>query len=123
MKDTYLSRSFRHREFICKCRRSTCSAPPMNMQFINKLQALRDLWGKALVVNSGSRCALWNIACGGTPYSQHLLGLAADLHLDNPADGPKLASLAEKVQLGGIGISLNFIHLDDGPAGRRWTYP
>jgi uncharacterized protein YcbK (DUF882 family) len=52
-----------------------------------------------------------------------LTGQAADVHLDDPEDGPKMAALAIKVNMGGIGIAKGFIHVDDGDQGRRWTYP
>jgi uncharacterized protein YcbK (DUF882 family) len=122
MKDTYLSRDFRSREFACKCRRAGCSAPPMDSDFIAKLQALRDLWGSPLVITSGSRCATYNSLVGGAHMSQHLLGKAADIHLDHPDAATRMILLAEKVGFGGIGKARSFLHVDSGPAGRRWSY-
>jgi hypothetical protein len=121
-KDKYISKSFRASEFRCKCRRPECDAIAMNPFFIEKLQSLRDSWGLPLIINSGSRCSYWNALLNGAPDSQHVLGLAADIHLESPEHGPKLAALAEKVGMGGIGIGLSFIHVDAGPDGRRWSY-
>lgn len=120
--DKKLSASFKTSEFLCKCRRADCQALPMDPVFIAKLQALRDLWKRPLIINSGSRCETWNSLVGGTHLSLHLTGQAADVHLDDVEDGTKLAALALVVNMGGIGIAKTFIHVDDGPHGRRWRY-
>ncbi len=122
IKDKKLTASFRLAEMRCRCRRKECTAPPMDPSFMIKLQRLRDLWGKPLLINSGARCAYWNQHVHGSPTSLHMLGKAADVHLESPTEGPKLSALAEKAGLGGIGVGLSLIHVDDGPAGRRWTY-
>lgn len=89
---------------------------------MNKLQALREAYGKVLFVTSGARCKAWNKKVGGAPSSQHLTGNAADLEPQDRGDLELLASLAEKVGMGGIGVAKAFIHVDDGPQGRRWVY-
>jgi uncharacterized protein YcbK (DUF882 family) len=122
LKDRQLTKNFRLREFKCRCRRPECRAKAMSPAFLEKLQRMRDLWGKPLAITSGSRCSFWNSAVGGSEDSQHLKGLAADIALDDPADGPRLKAIAEKVGMGGVGIAQGFIHVDDGPKGRRWTY-
>lgn len=45
---------------------------------LDVLQPIRERWG-ALTVTSGFRSAARNVASGGSPTSQHLLGQAADL--------------------------------------------
>jgi uncharacterized protein YcbK (DUF882 family) len=121
-RDEHLTPSFRASEFRCRCRRPDCDAQAMARPFLVKLQALRDAYGKSLFVTSGARCPHWNRMVGGASHSQHLYGIAADLQPEDPADLPLLASLAEKVGMGGVGEAKNFIHVDDGPQGRRWTY-
>ena len=113
---------FNINEFACRCGRSTCDAVPMQEPFLAKLEALRVLWGRPLVVTSGRRCAWWNDSVGGAAKSQHLLGNAADLLVSGKKEAKALEELAEKVGLGGIGVASGFIHVDDGPPGRRWTY-
>ncbi len=94
----------------------------MNAGFMAKLQVLRDLWGRGLAVTSGARCEEWNVKVGGAPQSYHLLGLAADLQIASVEDGVRLEKLADKAGLGGVGLAKTFIHVDDGPPGRRWDY-
>lgn len=88
--------------------------------FLGKLDQLREAYGKAIHVTSGSRCAAHNRAVGGSAGSQHLLGNAADLVVTR-RDRDLLARFAEEVGLGGIGVGETFVHVDDGPR-RRWTY-
>ncbi|MDH8700779.1 zinc D-Ala-D-Ala carboxypeptidase [Dysgonomonadaceae bacterium PH5-43] len=48
------------------------------------LQPLRDGYGKPLNISSGFRCRSLNEAVGGSPTSDHLHGLAADIATSNP---------------------------------------
>ncbi len=121
-RDQHLTRDFRNGETRCRCRRHDCDAPPMTPGIMTKAQALRDIFGKPLLVTSGSRCALWNVAVGGAEDSQHLDGNALDLRPYDVADVPLLGRLAEKLGVHGIGLGKVFIHIDDGPPNRRWTY-
>jgi uncharacterized protein YcbK (DUF882 family) len=43
------------------------------------LDPLRELWGSAIVINSGYRCEELNKAVGGVSTSHHKLGCAADI--------------------------------------------
>ncbi len=45
------------------------------------LQHVRDHYGKAVIVHSGFRCVALNKAIGGSRYSQHRKGEAADFHV------------------------------------------
>lgn len=47
------------------------------------LDNLRDGWGRPIIVTSGYRCKELNTAVGGTHYSQHLKGQAADIVSDD----------------------------------------
>lgn len=113
---------FKIEEFACRCGSIGCDAATMREAFLVKLEELRCLWGKPMVITSGSRCRYWNSFVGGVPGSQHLLGNAADILVKDRAEAEAIANLAEQVGLGGIGISSKFIHLDNGDK-RRWVYP
>ena len=49
----------------------------------NILEPLRNYLGKPIIVNSGYRSPSVNKAVGGVSNSQHLIGCAADIHLDS----------------------------------------
>lgn len=111
---------FSPHEFKCRCNRPECDAPAMQKDLLDKLNHLRDQWGKPIIINSGSRCAFWNEKIGGVKNSEHLKGNAADLNTSSRQESEKLALLAEKVGFLGIGIYSGFIHVDNG-ANRRWS--
>lgn len=74
-------RNFIVGEFRCKC----CGDLPENARpnvvalVDNLLDAVRDIFGGAIKVNSGYRCPRHNAKVGGVKNSQHLSGEAADI--------------------------------------------
>lgn len=113
---------FSAHELRCRCNRPDCDAKPMKVGIVMKANALRALYGKPLHPSSGRRCLFWNKHEGGSPKSQHPEGNAIDFLEYNRAEQDKIAELAEKVGCGGIGLYDWGVHIDDGPAGRRWNY-
>lgn len=103
----------------------------MNEAFMDKLQELRDLYGKPMIVTSGYRSPAYNAKVSGTGTTgPHTTGKAADIAVSG-MDAYLLAQLAFKMNFTGIGISQKgpkrFIHLDmlAPPAFPRpavWTY-
>jgi zinc D-Ala-D-Ala carboxypeptidase len=92
----------------------------MKLNFMVKVEALRNLWGKPLKVNSGSRCKGHNSDVGGEPASRHMFGEAADIRTANREESLELAKTAEAVGFGGIGVYPTWVHVDIGPS-RRWV--
>lgn len=122
IKDAYLTRHFRKSEMRCRCGRKECDAVPMRRQFLNKLEALREAWGKEISPTSAARCSMWNAKIGGAPDSQHLVGNAADFWFAEPTDAIKFSILAAKCGLGGIGTGRHLVHVDDRGFDARWQY-
>lgn len=60
-----------------------------------QLQAIRDKFGKGIIVNSGYRCQKLNKAVGGTTNSQHMKGQAADIR---PCDMKDLQALYDLIR-------------------------
>ena len=63
------------------------------------LDPLREAWGSPIHVNSGYRCPELNKAVGGTPYSQHQRGEAADITVGTPARNRRLLALIKRLNL------------------------
>ena len=52
--------------------------------FVEKiLDPLREFWGSAIIVNSGSRCPILNKVIGGSKTSAHKTGWAVDIRPKN----------------------------------------
>ncbi len=79
-----------------------------------RLDALRRLLGKPLVVSSAYRDPLHNARVGGAPLSRHKAGDAADI-LAGGIPRRELLAAAENCGFTGIGLYRTFIHLDCRP--------
>ncbi len=92
----------------------------INEPALDKLQALRDLMGKLLIVRSAYRGPEHNRAVGGATRSKHLDGAAFDIAMSN--HDPAAFEAAER-EVGFLGFGFyprsGFMHVDLGPA-RQW---
>lgn len=85
----------------------------------NRLQVVRDLLGKPVIINSGYRTPAHNQKVGGAPNSMHLQGMAADFVVA----GTPAAEVQKflKNWTGGMGCYTHFTHLDIRPSYARWN--
>lgn len=125
---------FEPREFRCPCGVCGSDGHEMDVDFVIKLDQVRERLGIPMLVTSGYRCPSWNSQVSTTGQDgPHTTGRAADIHIY----GGNAHRLILQASLGGwfTGIGLQqkgeirtrFIHLDDlaGPAHPRpwiWTY-
>ena len=114
-----LSKNFKVREFAC----SDGSDPLfVDSELVAILQKIRSHFGKPVKINSAYRTPGRNKAVGGTEYSQHLYGMAADIQISGVSPS-KIAAYAETLlkNRGGIGIYNTFVHIDTRPTKSRWN--
>lgn len=122
--------NFGESEFRCKC---GCGRAEMMPEFLDRLQRLRDAWGKPLPVNSGFRCPEYNAKVSSTGTTgPHTTGRAVDIAVSR-ADALDLLVMARR-EFGFTGVGVHqkggdrFIHLDDIPPGgihprpNIWSY-
>lgn len=104
-----LTKNFSRSEFKCgHCGRLDA----LDMELVWALQRLRDRVGKRLPIISGYRCCEGNRSVGGTQYSQHLFGRAADI----PA-GYATAAQCKAAGLRGVGLRRGLVvHVDMTPS-------
>lgn len=95
----------------------------INEDALDRLQELRVMLGKPMIVNSAFRSAEHNRRVGGAPGSKHLQGTAFDISMANH-DPVTFIAMAREAGFKGIGTypRSNFIHIDTGPA-RTWGDP
>lgn len=84
----------------------------------NRLQVVRDLLGKPIIINSGYRTPAHNRAIGGAAHSFHLSGMAADIVVP----GMTAAQVQQflKQWSGGMGCYQHYTHVDIRPMQARW---
>ena len=116
---TKLSKDFRVREFRCKN-----GADPIfiDTALVELLQKIRDHFGAPITINSAYRTPEYNKKIGGSTYSQHQYGKAADVVVKGvkPSD---VAAYAEQLMpsYGGVGRYATFTHVDTRDEKSRWN--
>lgn len=116
---TQLSKNFNSKEFDCKCSNESCKTTLIDMEHVAKLQKLRNKLKRSITITSAFRCEAHNTAIGGAKHSQHKLGTATDIVVDNISpDG--VANWAEKFRFDGIGRYDTFTHIDSRGFDARW---
>ena len=121
-----LSPGFKVREFRC---RDGSDAIIIDQTLVVLLQAIREHFGRAVVITSGYRTAAHNAKVGGSKSSQHLLGKAADIQVaDTTVEA--VAAYAESLMPGWGGVgrypvkagrTKGWVHVDTRPNKSRWT--
>ena len=92
----------------------------------NVLDPLRQAWGGPIIVNSGYRCPELNKLVGGTPYSQHQRGEAADITIGTQSANRRLLALIKRLDLPVDQCidekGCRWIHVSHRPAHNRRLY-
>ena len=127
MKMFHWGKYFNRGEFECS-HTHTCE---MDQDFINKLNKLREEFGKPLIINSGYRSPEHPIEYVKQTPGALASGKACDISVSR-ADALKLLELALKLGFTGYGLnqkgSSRYIHLDtlenskERPRPSIWTY-
>lgn len=101
---------FTVKEFACK---DGSNLVLIDEKLADLLENIRKHFGKPVHINSAFRTESWNDAVGGSRYSRHLAGEAADIWIKDvkPHD---VALYADSVlgETGGIICYTNFTHID-----------
>jgi uncharacterized protein YcbK (DUF882 family) len=87
--------------------------------FMQKIEAIRIVFGKPMPISSGARCPAYNKKVSGTGTTgPHTTGRAIDIAISG-ADALDLLSIALDAGMTGIGVAqkgdLRFLHIDDLP--------
>lgn len=116
---TKIAKNFYCDEFACRC---GCGFETISMRLVKGLQILRDITQSPIHVNSGCRCKEHNSSVGGSPKSQHILGKAADIHVEGytPEEVYDFAKFIPEFENSGIGLYDTFVHLDVRNGKSRW---
>jgi|TARA_R110000803_G_scaffold93252_1_gene160750 uncharacterized protein YcbK (DUF882 family) len=96
----------------------------MSQDFVQRLDELRHVCGFPFVITSGYRDPEGHsIEKAKSTPGTHSRGIAADVKINNGAEGYVIVSEAMKAGFKGIGIAKTFIHIDDRTtAPVIWSY-
>lgn len=118
--------NFSASEFDCK----HTGRNEMQPSFMKRLQKLRTLFGRPIIITSGYRDPSHPVEANKDQPGAHTLGLAADIAVDRE-EAYRLLMLAFRAGFTGIGIqqkgASRFIHLDCNtpprfPRPTIWSY-
>ena len=112
-----LSKNFSKLEIMCPC---GCGADKISPVLIKKLQKVRNIIGRPLIITSGVRCKFYNESIKASMSSSHVpddsgTGNAVDIACTNSNERYELVEVAQKFfqRIGISGGSYGgFIHLD-----------
>lgn len=114
-----LTKNFYREEFACKC--GECDHSTVDAELLTVLQRLRDWFRKPITINSAHRCRKHNTAVGGSNNSKHLLGIAADIVVEDISPEEVYKHLDGRyLQMYGIGKYSSFVHIDVRQKKARW---
>lgn len=116
---TKLSKDFRVREFRCK---NGADVIFVDTALVELLQKIRDHFGAPITINSAYRTPEYNKKVGGSTYSQHQYGKAADIVVKGVKPS-EVAAYAEQLMpsYGGVGRYATFVHVDVRDEKSRWN--
>ena len=112
-----LSTNFKVKEFACQD-----GSDPIfiDSELVSVLQKIRNHFGKPVTITSAYRTPKHNKTVGGTTYSQHLYGRAADIKVQGIAPSEVVKYAETLLDEGGIGIYNTFTHIDVRSTKSRW---
>lgn len=122
-----MTKHFSKDELACKCCGKLPEKTEHYLLFLTRLEELRTIYNRPMVISSAYRCFTHNARVGGSPESRHIDGDAVDV-LVSGKDAYDLVDLAISEGWNGIGvnqkglISKRFIHLDLRDTPTIWSY-
>lgn len=93
----------------------------IDKRLVDVLDKIRERVGRPVYIESGYRCEDHNREVGGVPNSQHVLGTAADITVDDISID-ELADIAKECGADGVGryYGLQFVHIDVRGYDAEW---
>jgi uncharacterized protein YcbK (DUF882 family) len=98
---------FTRRRLACRC---GCGFDTVDSDLTYVLEDLREMFG-VCYVTSGCRCPIHNLNEGGSEYSQHLKGKAADIKVVD-LNGAYEYLCKKYPNKFGFGLHKTFLHID-----------
>ena len=104
-------------EFHCSC----CGRGKVVQELVYILTAVRVKFDKPVTITSGYRCPAHNREVGGKRWSQHLLGYAADIQVED-VDPEIVYNFLNELFPNSLGLGKyeTFTHVDVRPRKARW---
>jgi len=115
-------------KLLCTCGHAKCDKRSVNQFTLDMLQAVRNDYGKAMIITSGGRCENHPNEVTKSKAGDHQRQYAVDVFYDNELDRNKLMTLAGRHGATRVAGSerLKFVHLAWTPTSDKsvptWSY-
>lgn len=107
--NAWVSANFKIKEFACK---DGTDVIWVTEELVEVLQTIRNHFGKPVIINSAYRTPEHNEKVGGTKYSHHMLGEAADIRVKDVSSKEVARYASSIMEYGGVICYTNFTHID-----------
>ena len=113
-----VSENFNREEFACKC---GCGFNTVDIELLGILEKAREHFNSPIIITNSCRCYKHNKEVGGSRYSKHLLGQAADIVVEG-VEPYKVYKYFNKTypKTYGVGDYETFTHIDRREEKARW---
>lgn len=108
----------------CTCEHPECDRRSVNQTTLDKLQQVRDLYGKPMTVTSGGRCPHHPNEVHRTVPADHQRSIGVDIYYESEVERNLIGLYGAKVGFTAIAAGKNFIHLGLRPQNHftSWSY-
>ena len=112
-------------KLLCTCGDSRCDRRSINQESLNKLQLIRNDYGKPIIVTSGGRCQYHPDELK-SKAGDHQERFAVDVKCDTVLERNKLMVLAGRHGATRVAFGSNFVHISWTPTSDKsvptWEY-
>ncbi len=110
-----MAKYFQNAEFACRC---GCGLSKVDPKLVELLDAARIIFGRPIIIKSGTRCEGHNAAIGGAEKSAHLVGPdgfshAVDIKVLNDYTRWHLFQIFERLGILRFEVSNLHLHIDN----------
>jgi len=110
-----MAKYFQPAEFACRC---GCGLSNLDPKLVELLDQARTLFGRPIIITSGTRCEKHNAAIGGAEKSAHLIGPdgfshAVDIKVLNDYTRWHLFQIFERLGILRFEVSNRHLHIDN----------
>jgi len=110
-----MAKYFQPAEFACRC---GCGLSRLDPKLVELLDQARTIFGRPIIIKSGTRCQKHNAAIGGAEKSAHLIGLdgfshAVDIKVLNDYTRWHLFQIFERLGILRFEVSNKHLHVDN----------